>query len=336
MSTRCLKIAVLAAALVAAAGVASAQLANQAVPTLDKVGVEEHLDARLPLELEFIDEAGRTVRLGDYFDGARPVILTLNYYRCPMLCGLQLNGVVAGMEEMDWTPGVEFEMVTVSIDPLETPELAQAKKENYLKRYQRPAAARGWHFLTGRQDNIERLAETVGFGYTYDVASGQYAHAAAIFVITPDGRRLYFSSDRRAPGPVDASGMPMLNIWYVERELEKLHVATRGKFARDALNLDRPAGTLSLTADYALDLSGEQPEVTVSNLALALSGLLRKLHGSETAFLELPVGRTSITVDVEVYATRNPHEEVTVKVTEATLTYVAVGPDRRPRELVPG
>jgi protein SCO1/2 len=188
MSTRCLKIAVLAAALATAAGVASAQLANQAVPALDKVGVEEHLDARLPLELEFFDEGGRTVRLGDYFDGARPVILTLNYYRCPMLCGLQLNGVVAGLEEMDWTPGVEFEMVTVSIDPLETPELAQAKKENYLKRYQRPAAARGWHFLTGRQDNIERLAETVGFGYTYDVASGQYAHAAAIFVITPDGR----------------------------------------------------------------------------------------------------------------------------------------------------
>jgi protein SCO1/2 len=188
MSTRFLKIAVLAAALAAAAGVASAQLADQAVPALEKVGVEEHLDANLPLELEFVDEDGRTVRLGDYFDGARPVILTLNYYRCPMLCGLQLNGVVAGMEEMDWTPGVEFEMVTVSIDPLETPELAKSKKENYLKRYQRPAAARGWHFLTGRQDNIERLAETVGFGYTYDVSSGQYAHAAAIFVITPDGR----------------------------------------------------------------------------------------------------------------------------------------------------
>jgi protein SCO1/2 len=188
MSTRSLKIAVLAAALAAAAGLAPPQVASQAVPALGKVGVEEHLDAHLPLELEFLDEDGRSVRLGDYFDGARPVILTLNYYRCPMLCGLQLNGVVAGMEEMDWTPGVEFEMVTVSIDPLETPELAQAKKENYLKRYQRPAAARGWHFLTGRQDNIERLAETVGFGYTYDVSSGQYAHAAAIFVITPDGR----------------------------------------------------------------------------------------------------------------------------------------------------
>ncbi|PWB70399.1 MAG: SCO family protein [Holophagae bacterium] len=188
MRFRNLEIVAVAVLLVGAAGVASAQLAGQAVPALDKVGIEEHLDAALPLELEFLDEGGRTVKLGDYFDGARPVILTLNYYRCPMLCGLQLNGVVAGMEELDWTPGVEFEMVTVSIDPLETPELAKAKKDNYLRRYQRPAAARGWHFLTGRQVNIERLAETVGFGYTYDVVSGQYAHAAAIFVITPDGR----------------------------------------------------------------------------------------------------------------------------------------------------
>jgi len=105
-----------------------------------------------------------------------------------MLCGLQLNGVVTGMEQLDWTPGIEFEMVTVSIDPLETPELAKAKKQNYLKQYQRPAAARGWHFLTGRNENIERLAETVGFKYAYDASSGQYAHAAAIFVITPDGR----------------------------------------------------------------------------------------------------------------------------------------------------
>ena len=188
MRVRNLEIVAVAALLVGAAGVASAQLAGQAVPALDKVGIEEHLDAILPLELDFLDEEGRTVKLGDYFDGVRPVILTLNYYRCPMLCGLQLNGVVAGMEELDWTPGVEFEMVTVSIDPLETPELAKAKKDNYLRRYQRPAAARGWHFLTGRQVNIERLAETVGFGYTYDAASGQYAHAAAIFVITPDGR----------------------------------------------------------------------------------------------------------------------------------------------------
>ncbi len=155
---------------------------------LDEVGIEEHLDAGLPLDLEFVDEDGNTVRLGDYFDGRRPVILTLNYYRCPMLCGLQLNGVVDGLEQMDWTPGVEFEMVTVSINPLETPELAAAKKQNYLKRYQRPAAARGWHFLTGKEVDIRRLAEAVGFGYRYDPETDQYAHAAAIFVSTPDGR----------------------------------------------------------------------------------------------------------------------------------------------------
>jgi protein SCO1/2 len=128
------------------------------------------------------------VTLGEFFDGKRPVVLTLNYFRCPMLCGLQLNGIVDGMEQMDWTPGVEFEMVTISIDPLETPELAKAKKENYLKRYQRPAAAAGWHFLTGRQRDIERLAETLGFHYTYDAESNQYAHPAVIFMATPDGR----------------------------------------------------------------------------------------------------------------------------------------------------
>ena len=169
-------------------GLSHGQLADQVPEGLNDVGVEEHLDAKLPMDLEFVDENGAAVRLGDFFDGDRPVILTLNYYKCPMLCGLQLNGVVDGLEEMDWTPGVEFEMVTVSINPLETPELAKAKKQNYLKRYERPAAARGWHFLTGREDNIKRLAETVGFGYRYDPEVDQYAHAAVIFVCTPDGR----------------------------------------------------------------------------------------------------------------------------------------------------
>lgn len=182
------RVGLLGVVLVGACGVVSAQIADTSVPQLEDVGVEEHLDAKIPLDLEFVDENGSSVHLGDYFDGVRPVILTLNYYRCPMLCGLQLNGVVDGMEQLDWTPGVEFEMVTVSIDPLETPQLAKAKKENYLKRYQRPAAAQGWHFLTGRQPDIERLAETLGFGYSYDAESGQYAHAAAIFVLTPGGR----------------------------------------------------------------------------------------------------------------------------------------------------
>ena len=170
------------------AGNVDAQLADQVPEVLEEVGVTEHLDAKLPLDLEFRDEEGNWVELGSYFDGERPVILTLNYYRCPMLCGLMLNGVVDGLAEMAWTPGAEFEIVTISINPLETPELAKAKKQNYLKRLERPAAARGWHFMTGRELEIKRLAETLGFSYTYDPVSQEYAHAASIFICTPDGR----------------------------------------------------------------------------------------------------------------------------------------------------
>ena len=178
----------LAAALVVSPVVARAQLADQVPEVLEEVGVTEHLDAKLPLDLEFRNEDGDWVELGSFFDGERPVILTLNYYKCPMLCGLMLNGVVDGLEAMDWTPGEEFQMVTVSINPLETPELARAKKQNYLKRLDRPAAAGGWHFMTGRELEINRLAETVGFSYTYDPVSKEYAHAAAIMICTPDGR----------------------------------------------------------------------------------------------------------------------------------------------------
>jgi len=175
-----------AAALIAIP--AAAQVAGQVPTALEDVGVEEHLDAKLPLDLSFRDEKGNEVTLDQYFDGTRPVILTLNYYRCPMLCGLMLNGLVDGLREVDWTPGAEFEMVTVSINPLETPELAGQKKQNYLNYFERPAAGRGWHFLTGRNDDISRLAETVGFRYAYDAEQDQYAHAAVIFVCSPDGR----------------------------------------------------------------------------------------------------------------------------------------------------
>jgi protein SCO1/2 len=169
-------------------GVVHGQLADQVPEVLEEVGVTEHLEAKLPLDLEFKDEEGNWVRLGSFFDGERPVILTLNYYRCPMLCGLMLNGVVDGLEQLAWTPGEEFEIVTISINPLETPELARAKKQNYLKRLDRPEAAKGWHFMTGRELEINRLAETVGFSYTYDPVSQEYAHAAVIYVCTPDGR----------------------------------------------------------------------------------------------------------------------------------------------------
>jgi protein SCO1/2 len=166
----------------------TAQVADQVPEALEDVGVVEHPDAKLPLDATFRDEAGNTVTLGSFFDGDRPVILTLNYYRCPMLCGLMLNGVVDGFEAMDWTPGDEFEVVTISIDPLETPQLASEKKQNYLKRLGKPEAAEGWHFLTGYEAQIDRVAEAVGFSYAYDPETKEYAHAAVIFVATPDGR----------------------------------------------------------------------------------------------------------------------------------------------------
>ena len=169
-------------------GTAPAQIAGNLPQELDQVEIVEHVDETIPLDLEFVDEDGQAVRLADYFDGKRPVLLTLNYYGCPMLCGLQLNGLVAGLKDLDWTLGDQFEIVTVSINPLETPALAKAKKENYLREYGRPNAARGWHFLTGRTLEIDALAEAAGFGYEYVQETGEYSHAAVAFVLTPDAR----------------------------------------------------------------------------------------------------------------------------------------------------
>lgn len=182
-----------AVALAAIAALSSVPLARaerqEAAPSeLEGVGVDERLDEAIPLDLEFADESGETVRLGDYFDGERPVILTLNYYECPMLCTLELNGLAEALRGMDWVPGREFEIVTVSIDPRETPALARDKKATYLKAYGRPEAAEGWHFLTGREQSIRALADAVGFRYSYIEQQGQWAHAAVLFLATPDGR----------------------------------------------------------------------------------------------------------------------------------------------------
>ncbi len=174
--------------VVAAALPASAQRTEPLPKDLEGVGITEHPGAKLPLNLEFTDEDGKSVRLAQYFPGDRPVILTLGYFRCPMLCTLVLNGLVDGLKDLPWTPGKQFEIVTVSIDPLETPTLAKLKKENYLAEYGRPGAAAGWHFLTGSQENISRLADAVGFRYRYVKENGQFAHPTAIFVATPDGR----------------------------------------------------------------------------------------------------------------------------------------------------
>lgn len=155
---------------------------------LEGVGIEDRPGAQVPLELEFSGEDGRPVRLGEIVRGQRPVILTLVYYRCPMLCGVLLNGLLDGLKELPWTAGREFDIVTVSIDPLETPTLARFKKQNTMAEYGRPEAATGWRFLTGRPEAIARLAAAVGFSYRWDEETKQYVHAAGIFVLTPRGR----------------------------------------------------------------------------------------------------------------------------------------------------
>lgn len=190
MSGRRNRSAAIAAAiwLGVATAFAQAQRQEPSPPELAGVDVEERLDAALPLGQEFLDETGRAARLADYFDGERPVILTLNYYECPMLCTLVLNGLADALREMDWVPGRQFEIVTVSIDPNETPSLAREKKATYLKAYGRDEAASGWHFLTGSEASIRALADATGFRYSYVERQDEWAHAAVIFVVTPDGR----------------------------------------------------------------------------------------------------------------------------------------------------
>jgi protein SCO1 len=153
---------------------------------LKQIGIDQRLHQQVPLDLTFKDETGRDVRLGEYF-GKRPVILVLAYYECPMLCSQVLNGLVSALGVMSFDVGREFDVVTVSINPKETPGLAAQKKQAYLDRYQRPHTAAGWHFLTGTDASIHRLAEAVGFRYAFDEEIQQYAHGAVIEVLTPRG-----------------------------------------------------------------------------------------------------------------------------------------------------
>lgn len=161
--------------------------ANLRPPGLKNVGIEQHLNEQIPPELTFRDETGKAVRLGDYF-GKRPMILNLVYYQCPMLCGEVLSGLESALRVLKFDVGKEFDVLTVSFDPRETPEMASAKKAEFLKRYGRPGAAEGWHFLTGPQASIDALTKAAGFQYEYDAKSGQFAHATAIMVLTPEGK----------------------------------------------------------------------------------------------------------------------------------------------------
>jgi protein SCO1/2 len=166
---------------------AGAQVQDNSLPAaLQGVDFEQRLGADLPLDAVFTDSQGRERRLGDFF-GDRPVLVSLVYYECPMLCSLVLNGVVSSLRAVDFDAGDAFDVVIVSFDSRETHTLAAAKKENYVKSYGRDNAAAGWHFLTGNEENIARLAEAIGFRWQYDEESDEFAHSAGIVVATPEG-----------------------------------------------------------------------------------------------------------------------------------------------------
>jgi len=242
--------ALLGSALLLGMACQSALAEEQRPKQLQGVTVKEQLGKQLKLDIPFRDEQGRHVKLADYFRDGKPVLLTLNYYRCKMLCSLQLTAVMKGMRELSWTPGKEYRVVTISINPKEGPKLAQQKRQTYLK-----ALGKGdvdWHFLVGKKDNIDQVARGVGFVYRYIPKQDQYAHPAAIYFLSPDGkvsrylygleypgRQLKFAlveaSEGRVGSPVDRI---ILSCFHYD--------ASVGRYGPFAFGIMRLAGVVTL------------------------------------------------------------------------------------------
>jgi protein SCO1/2 len=226
----------------------------QATPgILQEIGWDQKLGGRVPLDLVFHDETGKAVKLGDYF-GKKPVVLSLVYYQCPMLCTLSLNGLAGALEVLSFVPGKEFEVVTVSFDPREGPVLAAAKKKAYMTRYKRSEAQRGWHFLTGSKESVDALTSAVGFRYVWDADTKQFAHPAGMLVATPEGRISHYlfgveyspkdlrlalvdAADGRIGGPVDQ----LLLFCYQ-------YDAKAGRYSASILNVLRLAAVATVVA----------------------------------------------------------------------------------------
>jgi len=215
---------------------------------LQGVTIEQNLNHQVPLNILFRDEFGRSMPLSTYFSGHKPVVLALVYYTCPMLCNLVLSGMETSLRAISLNPGCDFEVVAVSFDPHDTPDIAAAKKESYLRRYHRPDTANGWHFMTGDEASIQALTSAVGFRYKLDPATGQYAHASAIMILTPEGKlSRYFYGVEYAPrdlrlGLVEASqnkiGSPVDQILLFCYHYDP----ATGKYGAIAMNMVRFAG----------------------------------------------------------------------------------------------
>jgi protein SCO1/2 len=214
------------------------------------VGIDQKLDEQVPLNIIFKDEAGRDVPLSNFFSKGKPVVLALVYYRCPMLCTQILTGLESTLKAVTFNPGQDFEVVAVSFDPKDTPELAAAKKQTYLRRYGRANTANGWHFLSGEEKNIKLLTDAVVFHYKYDPKTDQFAHASGIMILTPDGRMSrYFYGVEYAPrdvrlGLVEASqnkiGSPVDAVLLFCFHYDP----ATGKYGAMALNLLRTSAAL--------------------------------------------------------------------------------------------
>jgi protein SCO1 len=256
---RCLMIALVSAAVAKAqpGQLAPAQPSSLRDPNsrpaplpaaLEGVTIEQNLNHQAPLDLQFRDEFGRSLPLSTYFSGNKPVILALVYYTCPMLCNMVLNGLESSLRPITLDPGKDFEVVAVSFDPRDTPEIAAAKKASYLRRFPRPGADNGWHFLTGDEASITALTSAVGFRYRFDAATGQFAHVSAIMILTPQGKlSRYFYGVEYAPrdvrlGLVEASqnkiGNPVDQILLFCYHYDP----ATGKYGAIAMNMVRFAG----------------------------------------------------------------------------------------------
>jgi protein SCO1 len=253
-----------------------------------KVGIAQHLNAKLPLDLIVRDEAGRIHRLGEFFKSGRPVLLNFVYYRCPMLCSVVLEDLTSALTELKFDAGKEFDVITVSIDPRDMPEKAAAKKEMIVKRYGRPSAWEGWHFLTANESAIHRLTNTVGFEYAYDLKTDQFAHGTTLLVITPDGRvSRYLNGFEYKPrdirlGLVEASQGKIGTVSDTLLLLCFHYDPVTGKYSQTVMNIVRAGGV-----------------ATVLSLAGFIFIMLRNEHVSSRASARDPGGRLEQRADVQ-------------------------------------
>jgi protein SCO1/2 len=225
---------------------------NTRPSVLQQVGIDQNLGEQLPLDARFKDESGKDVVLGDFFQSKRPVLLAIVYYDCPMLCTQVLNGMTSAIGVMKFTAGKEFDVVAVSIDPRETPEIAAAKKKTYIQRYRREGAEQAFHFLTGQQPAITAVTKAAGFRYVWDEKTQQYAHQSALILVTPDGKvAQYYYGIEYSPkdmrlGMIEASKEHIGNLADQVVLFCYHYDPTTGKYGAMLMNVVRAGGALTV------------------------------------------------------------------------------------------